>query len=86
MSTFFIESFPNRANNFISIFSDIFDGKTAYQYYTAIHFFFFVLVMTIISMNLMTGLAIANIQKIAENAENQKLALQGSSFRNIYNL
>ena len=34
----------------------------------------------------MTGLAIANIQKIAENAENQKLALQASLFKNIYNL
>ena len=55
---------------------DIFDGKTAYQAYTAIHFIFFVFVMTIISMNLTTGLAITNLAKIVENAEYTKLALQ----------
>ena len=61
----------------ISIFfTDIFDGKTAYQAYTAIHFIFFVFVMTIISMNLTTGLAITNLAKIVENAEYTKLALQ----------
>ena len=55
---------------------DIFDGKTAYQPYTAIHFVTFVFVMTIISMNLITGLAIADIKEIVENAEYTKLALQ----------
>ena len=56
--------------------SDIFDGTRKWHPYTAALFVGFVFTMTIISMNLTTGLAIANIQEIVENAEYKKLALQ----------
>ena len=44
--------------------------------YTVILFVTFVFVMTIIMMNLITGLALDDIQKIAENAEFQNLSMQ----------
>ena len=43
--------------------------------YTAFLFFVFVIVMSII-MNLLTGLAVDDIQTIAENAELKKLSMQ----------
>ena len=55
---------------------DIFDGKTAYQPYTAVHFSVFVFVMTIIILSMTTGLATANIQKSFEDAKYKNLALQ----------
>ena len=39
-------------------------------------FVIFIFVMTIIIMNLITGLALDDIQKIAENAEYKKLTMQ----------
>ena len=44
--------------------------------YVAVLFIIFVVLMTIIMMNLITGLALDDIQKIAENAEYKKLAMQ----------
>ena len=44
--------------------------------YTAFLFFVFVIVMSIIIMNLLTGLAVDDIQSIAENAELKKLSMQ----------
>ena len=64
--------------------SDIFEGSRKWHPYTAVLFAGFVFTMTIISMNLTTGLAIANIQDIVENAEYKKLALQEITFYNIY--
>ena len=77
--SFYLNVFDTKVNNNCL---DIFDGKTAYQAYTAIHFIFFVFVMTIISMNLTTGLAITNLAKIVENAEYTKLALQENKLKN----
>ena len=39
-------------------------------------FIVFIFTMTIIIMNLITGLALDDIQKIAENAEYKKLTMQ----------
>ena len=62
--------------DYIHFFTDIFDGKTAYQPYTAVHFSMFVFVMTIIILSMTTGLATANIQKSFEDAKYKNLALQ----------
>ena len=47
-----------------------------FEGYTVLLFVIFVFVMTIIMMNLITGLALDDIQKIAENAEFQNLSMQ----------
>merc|ERR1719219_3403610 len=44
--------------------------------YTASIFIVFVIIMSIIIMNLLTGLAVDDIQSIAENAELKKLSMQ----------
>ena len=44
--------------------------------YTALLFIVFVIIMSIIIMNLLTGLAVDDIQSIAENAELKKLSMQ----------
>ena len=44
--------------------------------YTAVLFIVFVIIMSIIIMNLLTGLAVDDIQSIAENAELKKLSMQ----------
>ena len=44
--------------------------------YTALLFVVFVIIMSIIIMNLLTGLAVDDIQSIAENAELKKLSMQ----------
>ena len=46
--------------------------------YNVIFFGAFVIVMTIIMMNLITGLALDDIQKIRENAEFQNLSMQAT--------
>ena len=46
--------------------------------YTALLFVVFVIIMSIIIMNLLTGLAVDDIQSIAENAELKKLSMQVS--------
>ena len=61
---------------YVYFFPDIFDGKTAYQPYTAVHFSMFVFVMTIIILSMTTGLATANIQKSFEDAKYKNRALQ----------
>ena len=55
---------------------DIFDGSSPWEGYIAMLFVIFIFVMTIIIMNLITGLALDDIQKIAENAEYKKLTMQ----------
>ena len=55
---------------------DIFDGSSPWEGYIAMRFVIFIFVMTIIIMNLITGLALDDIQKIAENAEYKKLTMQ----------
>ena len=47
-----------------------------WKYYIGFLFVIFVIIMSIIMMNLITGLALDDIQKIAENAEYQKLETQ----------
>ena len=47
-----------------------------WKYYIGFLFVIFVIIMSIIMMNLITGLAFDDIQKIAENAEYQKLETQ----------
>ena len=47
-----------------------------WKYYIGFLFVIFVIIMSIIMMNLITGLALGDIQKIAENAEYQKLETQ----------
>ena len=59
----------------INCFLDIFDGHP-WEAYTVILFIVFIFTMTIIIMNLITGLALDDIQKIAENAEYKKLTMQ----------
>ena len=44
--------------------------------YTALLFVVFVIIMSIIIMNLLTGLAVDDIQSITENAELKKLSMQ----------
>ena len=44
--------------------------------YTAVLFIVFVIIMSIIIMNLLTGLAVDDIQSITENAELKKLSMQ----------
>ena len=64
-------------NFFLSL--DIFfseEVETSYQEFSAVLFVCFLVIMTIIIMNLLTGLALDDIQKIAENAEFKKLAMQ----------
>ena len=60
----------------INCFLDIFDGSSPWEAYTVILFIVFIFTMTIIIMNLITGLALDDIQKIAENAEYKKLTMQ----------
>ena len=57
---------------------DIFDGSKSRISETYISFLFviFIFTMTIIFMNLITGLALDDIQKIAKNAELKKLTIQ----------
>merc|ERR1711936_159991 len=57
-------------------YADMFNDNSPWQSYTAILFVIFIFVMTIIIMNLITGLALDDIQKIAENAEYKKLTMQ----------
>ena len=66
------------SDKFISIYAmlDMFNDNTPWKSYTAILFVIFIFVMTIIIMNLITGLALDDIQKIAENAEYKKLTMQ----------
>ena len=66
------------SDKFISIYAmlDMFNDNSPWQSYTAILFVIFIFVMTIIIMNLITGLALDDIQKIAENAEYKKLTMQ----------
>ena len=47
-----------------------------WKYYIGFLFVIFVIIMSIIMMNLITGLALDDIQKIRENAEYQKLETQ----------
>ena len=54
----------------------MFNGSSPWEGYIAILFVIFIFVMTIIIMNLITGLALDDIQKIAENAEYKKLTMQ----------
>ena len=54
--------------------------------YTALLFVVFVIIMSIIIMNLLTGLAVDDIQSIAENAELKKLSMQvDTDLSNIIN-
>ena len=53
---------------------DLMEGP--WKYYIGFLFVIFVIIMSIIMMNLITGLALDDIQKIAENAEYQKLETQ----------
>lgn len=62
-------------------YGDIFDGHP-WEAYTVILFIVFIFTMTIIIMNLITGLALDDIQKIAENAEYKKLTMQVLSISN----
>ena len=66
------------SDKFISIYAmlDMFNDNSKWKSYTAILFVIFIFVMTIIIMNLITGLALDDIQKIAENAEYKKLTMQ----------
>ena len=66
------------SDKFISIYAmlDMFNDNSPWKSYTAILFVIFIFVMTIIIMNLITGLALDDIQKIAENAEYKKLTMQ----------
>ena len=57
--------------------SDLLDYENdTFADYTALLFIVFVIIMSIIIMNLMTGLAVDDIQSIAENAELKKLSMQ----------
>ena len=59
------------------ILADLIDHDTdQFIGYTAFLFFVFVIIMSIIIMNLLTGLAVDDIQSIAENAELKKLSMQ----------
>ena len=60
---------------------DLFKNRQDDQFvgYTAFLFVIFVVVMSIIIMNLLTGLAVDDIQSIAENAELKKLSMQVES-------
>ena len=64
---------------------DIFNGSSPWEGYIAMLFVIFIFVMTIIIMNLITGLALDDIQKIAENAEYKKLTMQVKTVQLINN-
>ena len=50
-----------------------------YEYYSVALFMAFVLVMSIVTMNLLVGLAVDNIQEIQENAELIQLSMNVSA-------
>ena len=62
----------------------MFANPDPFEGYTVTLFVIFVFVMTIIMMNLITGLALDDIQKIAENAEFQNLSMQVDMFKYPY--
>ena len=51
-------------------------SKDPFPAYSSFLFIIFVLVMSIIIMNLLVGLAVDDIKQIQENAELQKLSMQ----------
>ena len=65
------------------IFPDSISAEDPFPGYSATLFVIFVLVMSIIIMNLMVGLAVDDIKEIQDNAELQKLSMHVSK-NNIY--
>ena len=55
------------------------DISAPYEYYSVVLFMVFVLVMSIVTMNLLVGLAVDNIQEIQENAELIQLSMNVSA-------
>ena len=65
-------------------YTSIFDQSSTsvpFQYYSIIIFIVFVLVMSIVIMNLLVGLAVYDIREIQENAELRQLSMNVSEKR-----
>ena len=62
-------------------YEELFFGEISapYEYYSVALFMAFVLVMSIVTMNLLVGLAVDNIQEIQENAELIQLSMNVSA-------
>ena len=67
-------------------FEGIFTDNDPFPVYSAILFIVFVLIMSIIIMNLLVGLAVDDIKEIQENAELEKLSMHVSIQLQLMNM